>query len=434
MTDESRIVPPPGKIREDVMDRRTVLKTGLAVAGSLAMPAYLRAQSNKKISILTWNIADQEALFKEEFEEFRKANPGVEIEWLDKKGPDLPAFYQTQLVAGTAPDVIDIQGALWVEWAANGALLDLTPYFQNDPAFVKMFNPDYMSGFVYEKKNYLVPFYVAKTLLYYNKTMFKEAGLSAPPKSFDELLTFSQAMGKGEKTGFLTLNFDWLYWPLMKMNGIDLLTPDFKKPAFNTPAAAKLLDRLAKSTASGAINKIAWTGRWVEPNGAFAAGTVGMLQAHSASYFFVKGQGRWINPDTLGVAQAPGDWSTPTNHGFGVSKSSKNPELAFALVKHMTSVKWATRLAQIRRVLTANIEADKAGLASVKADDPLAYAVLQTQLEHTDKMTGNWPLANDAQIKEAFWPEFQNAVLGRKDAKTALADAERAVSRVLRRA
>jgi ABC-type glycerol-3-phosphate transport system substrate-binding protein len=306
--------------------------------------------------------------------------------------------------------------------------------FQNDPAFVKLFNPDYMSGFVYEKKNYLVPFYVAKTLLFYNKTMFKEAGLAGPPKSFDELLTSSQAMGKGEKTGFLTLNFDWLYWPLMKMNGIDLLTPDLKKPAFNTPAAAELLDRLAKATASGAINKIAWTGRWVEPNGAFASGTVGMLQAHSSAYFFVKGQGRWINPDTLGATQAPGDWSTPTNHGFGVSKSSKNPELAFALVKHLTSIKWATKFAQIRRVLTANIEADKAVLDSVKTEDPLAYAVMQTQLEHTDKMTGNWPLANDAQIKEAFWPEFQNAVLGRKDAKTALADAERGVAKVLRRA
>ena len=62
------------------MDRRTVLKTGVAAAGLVAMPAYLRAQSNKKLSILTWNIADQEALFKEEFADFQKANPGVEIE------------------------------------------------------------------------------------------------------------------------------------------------------------------------------------------------------------------------------------------------------------------------------------------------------------------------------------------------------------------
>ncbi len=415
------------------MDRRTVLKTGAAAAATLAMPAYLRAQSNKKLSILTWNIADQEAMFKEEFADFQKSNPGVEIEWLDKKGPDFPAFYQTQLVAGTAPDIVDLQGALWVEWAANGALLDLTPYFQKEPDLIKLYNPDYMSSFVYEKKNYLVPFYVAKTLLYYNKLMFKEAGLTAPPKNFDELINFSNAMAKGEKTGFLTLNFDWLYWPILKMNGIELLTPDFKKPAFNTPEAIKVIERLKEATDKGGINKIAWTGRWVEPNGAFASGTVGMLHAHSASYFFVKGQGKWINPDTLGAVELPTDWSTPTNHGFGVSKSSKNPDLAFAMIKHLTGNKWATAFTKARRVLTANVEADKAGLANVQNEDPLAYTVLQTQLAHTDKLTGNWPLPNDAQIKDAFWPEFQNAVLGRKDAKTALADAEKAVTRVLRR-
>jgi ABC-type glycerol-3-phosphate transport system substrate-binding protein len=158
-----------------------------------------------------------------------------------------------------------------------------------------------------------------------------------------------------------------------------------------------------------------------------------MLHAHSASYFFVKGQGKWINPDTLGAVELPTDWSTPTNHGFGVSKSSKNPDLAFAMIKHLTGNKWATAFTKARRVLTANVEADKAGLANVQNEDPLAYTVLQTQLAHTDKLTGNWPLPNDAQIKDAFWPEFQNAVLGRKDAKTALADAEKAVTRVLRR-
>ena len=54
--------------------------------------------------------------------------------------------------------------------------------------------------------------------------------------------------------------------------------------------------------------------------------------------------------------------------------------------------------------------------------------MLKTQLEHTDKMCGNWRLGNDSRVKDGFWPEFQSAVLGRKDAKTALADAERRVS------
>ena len=196
------------------MKRRTVLQGALASATALAMPFASRAQTPRKLSYLTWNIADQEQLFKEEFADFRSANAGVEIEWLDKKGTELPAFYQTQLVAGTAPDVVDLQGAIWVEYAASGALLDLTPYLKKEPEVAKLFNPDYLASWQYQGKNYMLPFYVAKTLLYYNKTIFKEAGLSGPPQSFDELLTNAQKMAKGEKTGFLTLNFDWLYWPL----------------------------------------------------------------------------------------------------------------------------------------------------------------------------------------------------------------------------
>src|SRR6202790_4218893 len=233
------------------MDRRAILKAGVATAGALAMPAYLRAQSNKKLSLLTWNIADQEALFKDEFAEFKAANPGVEIEWLDKKGPDLPAFYQTQIVAGTPPDIVDLQGAIWVDYAAKGGLVDLTPYLQKAPDGAKRLNPDYFNGWVYQGKTYLLPFYVAKTLLYYNKTTFKEAGLAGPPRSFGELLGFAEKMAKAEKTGFLTLNFDWLYWPLFKMNGVELLSPDGKKAAFNTPPAIDALAQLAKATASG---------------------------------------------------------------------------------------------------------------------------------------------------------------------------------------
>ena len=60
------------------------------------------------------------------------------------------------------------------------------------------------------------------------------------------------------------------------MNGVELLGPEGKKAAFNTPAATKVLEALTKATADGAINKVSWTGRWVEPNDAFASGTVGM--------------------------------------------------------------------------------------------------------------------------------------------------------------
>src|SRR5215469_9206855 len=54
-----------------------VLMGSLAGAAAIAMPYLARAQSGKKLSFLTWNIADQEQLFKEEFVDFQKTQPGV---------------------------------------------------------------------------------------------------------------------------------------------------------------------------------------------------------------------------------------------------------------------------------------------------------------------------------------------------------------------
>ena len=414
--------------------RRMLVAAALALVTAIGVttPHDAHAQQ-KKISFLTWNISDQEELFREWIAEFKKMRPDVDVEWIDKKGPDWPAYYQTQVIAGTPPDIINTQGALWLEYAAAGGLVDLTPYLAKDPEVRKRFNADYLANWTYEGKNYMLPFYISKTLLFYNKTMFKEAGLAGPPQTFDQMMQYAAKMSKGERTGFMTLNFDWLYWPLFKMNGVDLVSPDLKKATFNTPKATQVLEALAKGTADGSINKISWTGRWVEPNGAFAAGNVGMLHAHSPAFFFIRGQAPWINADTLGVAQVPGDWSTPNSHGLGISKGSKYPDVAFEFLKMVTSRAWTEKFSARRKVLTGNIESDKATLERMRTEDPLAAAVLATQIEHTDKLTGNWRFANDSRVKDALYPEIQNAVLGRKPAAEALKDAEGKVNRALAR-
>jgi len=414
------------------MKRRTFLAA--ATAAALARPAI--AQANKKLTFLSWNIVDQAEMFKRWFAAFQAEHPGVEIEWLDKKGPDVPPFYQTQLAAGSPPDVVDLQGGLGIEYAAQGALLDLSPYLAAHPDVKARFNPDYLKNWVWEGKTWLVPFYVCKTLLFYNKPLFQDAGLAAPATSFDELLSYAAKIGAGggDRTGFLTLNFDWLYWSLFKMNGIELLSPDLQKPEFDTAKMVAVTEQLAKATAGTAINKISWTGRWVEPLGAFASGTVGMLNAHSTAYFFLRGQGAWINQDTLGVGELPGDWSVPSLHGYAISKGSKNPDLAWAFVEFCTAKEQAEEMANFRRILTAYTEVDKALVARMEKEEPLAYAVLKTQLEYTDKLCGNWPLPNDSRVKDAFYPELQNALLGRSDAKSAFNAASRKVGRELRRA
>lgn len=416
-----------------MFNRRQVLKSGAAIAGASALPMPAIAQAPKKISLLTWNIIDTEVLIRAWIERFKKDRPGVEVEWQDKKGPELPAFYQTQLAAGTPPDIINTQGALGLEYAGQGALLDLTPRIKADADMSKRFNADYLSNWLLDGANYMVPFYITKTVLFYNKLLFQKAGLAEPPQNFDQILEFAQKMTTVEQSGYLTLNFDWLYWPLYAMNGVDLLSKDLKTATFNTPKAIEVTDRLAKATESGAINKISWTGRWVEPNGAFAAGNVGMLQAHAPAYFYVKGQGKWVTPETLGCIHPPGNFATPNSHGLGISKGSKNPDLAWEFLKFMTDEAQIGEFARLRKLVTGNTGFDAKHFVELEKSDPFVGSILKTQLEHTDKMVGNWRLGNDSRVKDAFWPELQNALLGRKDGKTALADAERKVMRELKK-
>ena len=159
-----------------------------------------------------------------------------------------------------------------------------------------------------------------------------------------------------------------------------------------------------------------------------------MLHAHAPAYFYVKGQGPWVSPDTLGFTHAPGQFATPNSHGLGISKGSKNPDLAWEFLKFVTHEAQISEFARLRKLVTGNVEFDTRHFAELDKSDPFVAALLKTQLEHTDKMVGNWRLGNDSRVKDAFWPELQNVVLGRKDAKTALADAERKVQRELKRA
>ncbi|MBK7472851.1 MAG: twin-arginine translocation signal domain-containing protein, partial [Betaproteobacteria bacterium] len=70
-----------------MITRRTLLKTAAAAAATSVISAPAIGQSSKKITFLTWNIIDQKELIDGWIKRFQSTRPGVEVEWLDKKGP-----------------------------------------------------------------------------------------------------------------------------------------------------------------------------------------------------------------------------------------------------------------------------------------------------------------------------------------------------------
>ena len=408
----------------------TTVASALLLAG-LAAPAA-QAQ-DKTLTLLTWNLPIYEEKFRGWIADFEEMHPDFTVEWLDKKGTEFGAFYQTQLVAGTAPDIIDVQGMLWAEYAANDGLVPLDPYLDANPDVLERYNPAGLELWQYDGVQYMLPYYFSKTLLVYNKALFADAGLDGPPQDFDQLIDYAYKIkewGEG-RTGFVTLNFDWLYWSLMAMNGIELLNEDMTQAAFNTPEMVEVVNTLAQATIDGAISNISWTGRWVEPNNAFAAGDIGMYQGHGAALFWIMGQADWANADTLGVVEWPGGWGVPNAHGLGISASTEYPDEAFDFIQIALNDEWQTIMADNFTILTLHEAVDEALIAGL--DDPLKAATLELSLANMDMQTGNWVTPLDARIKEAFWPDIQAALLGQKDPAEAVADAESKVNRVLRR-
>ncbi len=407
------------------------------IAGSVAALAIATASAAaaEKITVLTWNIPVYGEKIAGWITDFKALHPDIDVEWIDKKGTEWATFYQTQLAAGTPPDVVNIQGALWAEYAANGQLLDLAPYLAADADFSGRFVPGALDMWKMGDgaATYMVPWYFNRTLLYLNKKMLAEAGIAKAPATFDELMDAAEKM-KGEgKSGFLTTNFDWLFWPLFKMNGVDILNADMSAAAFNTPEAVATLTRLAEATKSGAINNISWTGRWVEPNTAFAAGNVGMYMAPNSALFWAASKGEWINADNVEVVQDPQLWWTPNHHGWGVSASTKHADAAVDLVKIATSDKWQEVMSNTFSLLTLNKNVDPKLIEKFRKENPLKATTLELAGSELDKITGYLKSPLEARVKDAFWTSVQPALLGEADPKKALDAAEAKVNRILSR-
>jgi ABC-type glycerol-3-phosphate transport system substrate-binding protein len=126
--------------------------------------------------------------------EFEAEHPGVDAKvlsdpfmtWLDK--------YQIMLAAGTSPDVVLVGMADFPKLANAGYLMDLGPYF--DDKYFGDFVPGILKNYVWNGKHYALPYTMDTRVLYYNKDLFRKAGLDPdkPPKTWAEYLDYAKKL------------------------------------------------------------------------------------------------------------------------------------------------------------------------------------------------------------------------------------------------
>ncbi|MCL6667500.1 ABC transporter substrate-binding protein [Streptomyces panaciradicis] len=152
------------------------------------------------ITFQTWNLR---ANFKDYFEgviaDFEKKYPDTHVKWVDQPAEGYADKISADAAGGTLPDVVNVSPDLVAPLAKAGLALDL------DKAAAK-YKKEYLAGAWASHRipgmtgTYAFPWYLNTGPLFYNKSLFKKAGLDpeTPPKTYDDL--FADALELAEKS------------------------------------------------------------------------------------------------------------------------------------------------------------------------------------------------------------------------------------------
>ena len=146
------------------------------------------------------------------FEEFKKTEEGKNVEFNFEEIPTTDAYNQKiklLISSGDLPDIVFNGGNNITELAAkSGKVADLTPYFEEDAEWKALFDDTSLEFNTVEGKIYGVPVSKEISYIYYNKELFKQAGIDAPEVACASWDEFFAACDKLKEAGITPVGMD----------------------------------------------------------------------------------------------------------------------------------------------------------------------------------------------------------------------------------
>ncbi|MEV0782613.1 extracellular solute-binding protein [Streptomyces sp. NPDC050423] len=335
--------------------RRGITATALVAALALAATACgsdddssngTSKSSGELSGTVTWwdtsTAGSEDKVFKKIAEGFEKEHPKVDVKYVNVPFGDAQNKFKNAAQAGSgAPDVIRSEVAWTPEFADLGYLapLDGTPALRKADDFLKQA----AASTEYKGKTYAVPQVIDSMGIFYNKKIFKEAGVEVPT-TVDELKTVSKKIKtKTGKTGFY-LRGDDAYWFLSFLygEGGDMVDAADKSVTIDNPAGVKAMKVVKDLVDSGAAKTDATDG-WENMQSSFKDGKVAMMINGPWAVADTYTGKEFKDKDNLGVAPVPagsaGQGAPQGGHNLAVYAGSKNLDASYAFVDYMTSVK-----------------------------------------------------------------------------------------------
>ncbi|MGI5141767.1 ABC transporter substrate-binding protein [Streptomyces sp. CA-106110] len=384
------------------------------------------------ITFQTWNLrANFKSYFDGLIADFEKKYPGTHVKWIDQPAEGYADKLSADAAGGTLPDVVNVSPDLLAPIVKAGLALDL------DKAAAK-YRPEYLDGAWTGQQTpgvtgtYAFPWYLNTGPLFYNKNLFKKAGLDpdTPPRTYDELFADALQMAKKSNGKVATL----ANVPTIEdfgRYGVELMDKQGTGFAFNDAKGIELLTKYKELYDAKALDPQALTATPESSGKKFLTDAVAMNPGSALDLENFKKQAPNLYKN-IGIT----DQITSTGHvnmyvmGVMVNSRTKHTPAAVAFAHYVTDAQNQMSFAKKVAIFpsTAGSLDDPYFTKEDGTDETRVRIAAAKSLKNAVNYT---PVLFSDQMKTGLRNEVAKALQGKESPKAALDNAVKACDQLL---
>jgi len=419
------------------------LLASLTVASALVVPALAQAQTEVPFYYPVAVGGPITKIIDGLAADFEKENPGTKVK------PIYSGSYQetitkalTAVKSGEPPVTAVILSTDIYTLIDEDAIVAFDDIVKtaDDRAWIKSFYPAFMENSQTGGKVWGIPFQRSTIVLYWNKEMFKEAGLdpNRPPESWKEMLDYAQKLTKRDASGKVTQwgvqipssGFPyWLFQGLTTPNGVQLMNAAGTETYYDKPEVIEALQywvdlsRKHKVHPEGIVE-------WGTTPKDFFEKKMAMMWTTTGNLTNVKNNAKF----DFGVAMLPASKrrGSPTGGGNFYIFAKTTPqqrEAAVRFIKWVTSPQRAAQWGIDTGYVAVRPDAWETPVMKKYAADFPPATVARDQLQYA---VAELSTHDNQRVTKALNDGLQAALTGTKTPEQAMKDAQREAERILR--
>ncbi|MDJ1159971.1 sugar ABC transporter substrate-binding protein [Chelatococcus sp. SYSU_G07232] len=337
---------------------------GAAAGLALSASAALAETKIKMVEVIT--SPPRTEFIRKQIAAFEQANPGIKVELVSLPWGQAFEKFLTMVQAGDTPDVVEMPERWLGLYATNAQLEDLGPHMKDwkDAATLGARAREF--GSAVDSKMFMLPYGYYVRALFWNKKLFAEAGLSAPPATVDEFMEANRKISalKG-KYGYCLRggpgSFSGVQMFMNIANGKGGYFNADGSATFNEPGAVKGLEMLADIYKKGFAPKDSVNWGFNEIVAGFYSGTCAMLDQDPDALLGIAEKMKAEDFAVAPMPTGPSGKSYPTlgYAGWSMFANSKVKKDAWKLIAHLSAPQANIEWAKVVGVLPIHDGADK---------------------------------------------------------------------------